>query len=156
MISLKKGSVFAILIILFTTYSCSEKLIPSAEVNYVSGNEGTITMRSIGVGTNQIEAIANAEKIAINVILFRGLPESIQKTALIGTSESEEMDKHKDYFEKFYSQNRYRTFIMSSIPVSNLIKQNGGQKSIAADVKVNLVALRKDLEQNNIIRKFGF
>lgn len=156
MISLKKGSVFAILIILFTTYSCSEKLIPSAEVNYVSGNEGTITMRSIGVGTNQMEAIANAEKIAINVILFRGLPESIQKTALIGTSESEEMDKHKDYFEKFYSQNRYRTFIMSSIPVSNLIKQNGGQKSIAADVKVNLVALRKDLEQNNIIRKFGF
>jgi hypothetical protein len=156
MISLKKGSVFAILIILFTTYSCSEKLIPSAEVNYVSGNEGTITMRSIGVGTNQIEAIANAEKSAINVILFRGLPESIQKTALIGTSESEEMDKHKDYFEKFYSQNRYRTFIMSSIPVSNLIKQNGGQKSIAADVKVNLVALRKDLEQNNIIRKFGF
>lgn len=156
MISLKKGSVFAILIILFTTYSCSEKLIPSAEVNYVSGNEGTITMRSIGVGTNQMEAIANAEKIAINVILFRGLPESIQKTALIGTSESEEMDKHKDYFEKFYSQNRYRTFIMSSIPVSNLIKQNGGQKSIAADVRVNLVALRKDLEQNNIIRKFGF
>jgi hypothetical protein len=156
MISLKKGSVCAILIILSTTYSCSKKTIPSAEVNYVSGTEGTIIMRSIGVGSNQMEAIADAEKSAINVILFRGLPESIQKTALIGTSESEEMDKHKDYFEKFYSQKRYRTFIMFSIPVSNLIKQNGGQKSIAADVKVNLVALRKDLEQNNIIRKFGF
>ncbi len=156
MISLKKGSVCAILILLSTTYSCSKKTIPSAEVNYVSGNEGTIIMRSIGVGSNQMEAIADAEKSAINVILFRGLPESVQKIALIGTSESEEMDKHKGYFEKFYNQKRYKTFIMSSIPVSDLIKQNGGQKSIAADVKVNLVSLRKDLEQNNIIRKFGF
>lgn len=156
MISLKKGSVCAILILLSTTYSCSKKTIPSAEVNYVSGTEGTIIMRSIGVGSNQMEAIADAEKSAINVILFRGLPESVQKMALIGTSESEEMDKHKDYFEKFYNQKRYKTFIMSSIAVSDLIKQNGGQKSIAADVKVNLVALRKDLEQNNIIRKFGF
>jgi hypothetical protein len=156
MISLKKGSVCAILILLSATYSCSKKTIPSAEVNYVSGNEGTIIMRSIGVGSNQMEAIADAERSAINVILFRGLPESVQKIALIGTSESEEMDKHKDYFEKFYNQKRYKTFIMSSIPVSDLIKQNGGQKSIAADVKVNLVALRKDLEQNNIIRKFGF
>lgn len=156
MISLKKGSVCAILILLSTTYSCSKKTIPSAEVNYVSGTEGTIIMRSIGVGSNQMEAIADAEKSAIHVILFRGLPESVQKMALIGTSESEEMDKHKDYFEKFYNQKRYKTFIMSSIPVSDLIKQNGGQKSIAADVKVNLVALRKDLEQNSIIRKFGF
>ncbi len=155
MISLKKGSI-AILILLTTTYSCSIKTFPTAEVNYVSGNEGTIIMRSVGVGSNQMEAIADAEKSAINVILFRGLPESVQKIALIGTSESEEMDKHKDYFKQFYDQKRYKTFIMSSIPVSDLIKQNGGQKIIAADVKVNLVALRKDLEQNNIIRRFGF
>jgi hypothetical protein len=156
MISIKKGCVCAVLFLISTTYSCSKKMIPTAEVNFVSGNEGTIIMRSIGVGSNQMEAIADAEKSAINVILFRGLPESAQKIALIGTSESEEMDKNKDYFEKFYNQKRYKTFIMSSIPVSDLIKQNGGQKSIAADVKVNLLALRKDLEQNNIIRKFGF
>lgn len=45
---------------------------------------------------------------------------------------------------------------MSSIAVSDFAKQNGGIKSLTLDIKVNLVALRKDLEQNNIIRKFGF
>jgi hypothetical protein len=155
MILLKKISVFAVLVMILTT-GCSKKTLASAEVNYVSGNEGTIVMRSIGVGTNQQEAIADAEKRSINVILFRGLPESLQKIALIGTNESEEMDKHKDYFDTFYNKIRYRTFIMSSIPVSDFKRQSGGSKSLAVDVKVNLVALRKDLEQNNIIRKFGY
>lgn len=155
MILLKKTSVFILLIMVLTT-ACSKKTFASAEVNYISEKEGAIVMRSIGVGANQQEAIADAEKRAINVILFRGLPESSQKIALIGTNESEEMAKQKAYFDKFYNQFRYRTFIMSSIPVSDLQRQNGGVKSLAVDIKVNLVALRKDLEQNNIIRKFGF
>jgi len=89
-------------------------------------------------------------------LLFRGLPESEQKSALIGTNEAEEIEKNKQYFEKFYTQKRYKTFIMSSVPVSTLTKQDGGAKSMASDIKVNLVALRNDLEQNNVIRKFGF
>jgi hypothetical protein len=156
MIPLKKISALVLLVLLSVTYSCSKKTLPTSEVNYLSGNDGTITMRAIGNGTNQQEAISEAEKNAINVLFFRGLPESEQKIALIGTNESEEIEKHKQYFEKFYTQKRYKTFIMSSIPVSDFAKQNGGAKSLALDVKVNLVALRKDLEQNNIIRKFGF
>jgi hypothetical protein len=153
---LKKISLLVILMLLSVTYSCSNKTLPTSAVNYVSGNNGTITMRTIGNGTNQQEAISEAEKNAINVLFFRGLPESEQKVALIGTNESEEMEKHKLYFEKFYTQKRYKTFIMSSVPVSDFARQNGGEKSLALDVKVNLIALRTDLEQNNIIRKFGF
>lgn len=145
-------------IIFLTTIvsSCSYKTLPSSEVNYLSGKDGTITMRAIGIGVNTEEAIYDAEKNAFDVLLFRGLPESEQKVALIGTNEAEEKNKHKDYFNKFYSEKRYKTFVMSSIPTSDLIKHKGGKKSIAADIKINLVALRKDLEQNNIIRKFGF
>ncbi|WP_264520943.1 hypothetical protein [Flavobacterium sp. N1994] len=151
-----KTSLLLILLFLITISSCSNKIVPTSEANYVSGKEGYITIRAIGYGKNEQEAIGNAEKQAINVILFRGLPESEQKTALIGTDESAEIGKNKVYFEKFYNQKRYKTFIMSSIPVSAFAKQNGGSKSIAVDVKINLVALRKDLEQNNVIRKFGF
>jgi len=145
-----------ILSLLFFTTSCSINIIPTAEVNYVSGKEGTITMRAIGIGTNQENAIIDAEENVFNVIFFRGLPESEQKIALIGTNETEEKDKHKEYFENFYKNKRYRTFVMSSIPTSDLTKHKGGKKSITVDVKINLVALRKDLEQHNIIRKFGF
>lgn len=153
---LKKTGIFLSLIIVFIVFSCSKKNYTTSEVNYVLGNDGTITMRAIGIGTNEQEAIIEAEKRAVNVLLFRGLPESNQKVALIGTNETEEIEKHKAYFEKFYAQKRYKTFVMSSIPVSEYAKQNGGSKGLAVDVKVNLIALRNDLEQNNIIRKFGF
>jgi hypothetical protein len=130
--------------------------MPSSEVNYISGKEGTIIMRAIGIGINEEDAIIDAEINAFNVLLFRGLPESEQKIALIGTNESNEKEKHKDYFNNFYIDKRYKTFMMSSIPTSNLTRHKGGKKSISVDVKINLVSLRKDLEENNIIRKFGF
>lgn len=156
MIPFKKTCILVILISLSITYSCSNKTLPNSSVNYISEKDGAITMRAIGYGANQQDAISEAEKNAVNVLLFRGLPESEQKMALIGTNESEEVEKNKHYFEKFYTQKRYKTFIMSSVPVSEFAKQNGGTKRLTLDIKINLTALRKDLEQNNIIRKFGF
>jgi len=143
--------------LLLVTIGCSRKTIPtSAEVNYLTGKDGTITMRAIGVSSNQEDAIFDAIKNTFEVIFFRGLPESEQKTALIGTNEVEEKAKHKTYFDKFYNEQRYKSFVMSSIPTTSLIKSKGGKKSIGVDVKINLTALRNDLVQNNIIRKFGF
>ncbi len=146
----------AIMIYITLMISCSYKPIPTAEVNFLTGKDGTITMRAIGVGTNIDDATNDAENNAINVLLFRGLPGSDQKVALIGTNEAEEKNKHPEYFNNLYKGKRYKTFVMSSIPTTDLIKHKGGKKSIAVDIKVNVAALRKDLEQNNIIRKFGF
>jgi len=154
--TLNKISSFVIVSFVLITSSCSMKTMPSSEVNYISGKEGTITMRAIGFGTNQEDAIIDAEINSFNVILFRGLPESEQKIALIGTNESNEKERHKDYFNKFFTDKRYKTFMMSSIPTSTLTRHKGGKKSIAVDVKINLLSLRKDLEENNIIRKFGY
>lgn len=146
-------SLFAIIFL----FSCSNKSIPSsAKVNYLTSRDGTITMRAIGTGENQQAAITDAEKNAFEVLFFRGLPESEQKIALIGTNEIEEKQKHQTYFDKFYKDQRYKTFLMSSIPTANATNIKGGSKSIAVDVKINVTALRKDLEQNNVIRKFGY
>lgn len=154
--TLNKINSFVIVSVILITSSCSFKAMPSAEVNYISGKEGTIIVRAIGFGSNQEDAIIDAEINSFNVLLFRGLPESEQKIALIGTNESNEKEKHKDYFNMFYTDKRYKTFMMSSIPTSNLTRHKGGKKSIAVDVKINLLSLRKDLEENNIIRKFGY
>jgi hypothetical protein len=113
-------------------------------------------MRAIGFGINTEDAINDAEKNAMNVLLFRGLPESEVKIGLIGTNESDEIIKHQAYFTKFYTELRYKTFIMSSIPTSDLINKKGSKKSIAVDVKINFVALKRDLEQSNLIRRFGY
>jgi hypothetical protein len=113
-------------------------------------------MRAIGTGNNQNDAFADAEKNAFNIVLFRGLPGSMQKMALIGTDESVQKTTFKDYFDEFYGNARYMTFVMSSIPESDLMMQKDSTVSIAVDIKINLNALRADLEQQNIIRKFGF
>jgi hypothetical protein len=153
---MKQVKLIAILFFGVICINCSKTIYyASAEVNYLSGNDGTVTMRAIGVGSDFGRAIANAEQNAFDVLFFRGLPESEQKIALIGSNENEERAKNSKYFDEFYG-GRYKTFVMSSVPVSDLAKLKDGQKSISIDVKVNLTALRKDLEQFNIIRKFGF
>ena len=137
-------------------FNACRTIYPSAEVNYLSGDENTVMVRAVGIGVNKEKAILDAEQKVFEVLFFRGLPQSTQKRPLIGSNETEEKAKHKKYFDEFYDKQRYRSFIMSSIPVSDLAKYKEGQKMISVDVKVNLSALRRDLESFNVIRKFGY
>jgi len=147
---------FACTLLISTVLTCCKAVYPSAEVNYLSGSEETFSVRAVGIGKDEEKAIINAEQKVFDVLFFRGLPESMQKLPLIGSNESEEKTKHKDYFDNFYDGKRHKTFVMSSIPVSSLTRIKGGNKMIAVDIKVNLNALRRDLETFNVIRKFGY
>jgi len=137
-------------------HSCSPKLLPySGEVNFVSKEAtGVITVKSIGYGKNQNLAVIDAQKNAFRIILFKGLPGTEINVPLID-NESEAFSNNKKYFDKLFDQGFYKSFMMSSIESSNLIKVEGGNK-IAVDIKINYNSLRKDLEQNQVIRKFGF
>jgi len=135
----------------------AQKKTVTAEVNFLSESTGIISVRSIGYGKNKAEAIDNAEIIAMDVLLFRGIPESTQKDPVIGVNSDDVKSKNKEYFDNFYGGKQYKSFIMSAIPTTeDLIKNKGGKKSIAVDIKINTKALRLDLESKNIIRKFGF
>lgn len=142
---------------LLTITSCSHKpVLPSAEVNYISGNNETLTMRAVGTGVDEETAIIDAEQKCFSVLLFRGLPESAQKTPLVGSNEQSERAKNPLYFNEFYDKKRYKTFIMSTIPVSGPAEAVDGNEMMTVDVKINLAALRLDLETLNVIRKFGY
>jgi hypothetical protein len=123
----------------------------TAEVNLISYETGAITVKSVGYGNNRINAIADAQKNAFQVILFRGLPNN----SPIVENEGVAKVKSRDYFYRFFEQEYYKTFMMSSTESSNLISIRGGYK-ISVDIKVNTQALRKDLEQNQVVRKFGY
>lgn len=151
---MKRLIYFGVMVFLVFIMPCCKTIYPSAEVNYLSGTEQTISVRVIGVGKNEEQAIINAEQKIFDVLFFRGLPESQQKMPMVGSDESAEKSKNKKYFDKFYEGQRHKTFVMSSIPISGLIKYKGS-KSITVDVKVNLSALRSDLETFGVIRKFG-
>jgi hypothetical protein len=136
--------------------ACRTAIYPSAEANYLSGSKGVVTVRAVGLGYDREKAVINAEQKVFDVLFFRGLPESAQKLPLVGSNESEEKARHREYFDGFYDGRRHRTFVMSSIPVTDLKKYKDAQKTITVDVKVNLSALRRDLETFGVIRKFGY
>ncbi len=115
----------------------------------------TLTLHETGIGKNEAEAITDASLNAFEQLLFRGIPDSDQPEALIGTNENEIRSKNSDYFNQFYKQ-RFGTFILSTQPTIPLQKLPKGKKRIEVDITINLNALKKDLEENNIIRKFGF
>jgi hypothetical protein len=137
-------------------HSCSPKLQHySAEVNFLYKEAtGTIAVRSVGYGKNQTEAVADAQKNAFNIILFKGLPGTDLNIPLI-ENENDASSKYSNYLKKFFDEGNFKTFMMSSTESSNLIKMKGIKK-ITVDVKINYNSLRKDLEQNQLIRKFGF
>ena len=83
---------------------------------------------------------------AIYHLLFRGLPNSNQTVPIISTSEEQAKQQFPAYFKTFIDNKRYQTFITSSTKNSN------GSRRIV----INTKALKQDLEQNSIIRKFGY
>ncbi len=155
-----KNLILAVLFIL-GLYSCSPKITNqpySGEVNFLYKEaQGTIAVKSTGYGKSQLEAVTDAQKNAFKVLLFKGLPGTELNVPLID-NENEATSKHSTYLNKLFDEGYYKTFMMSSTESSNLIKMEGtkGTKKISVDVKINYNSLRKDLEQNQLIRKFGY
>jgi len=145
-----------IIISILGLYSCSPKIQPySGEVNFLYKEaQGTIAVKSTGYGKNQSEAVTDSQLNAFKVILFKGIPGTELNVPLI-ENENDAKSKNNAYFKKLFDEANYKTFMMSSTESSNLIKVKGGKK-ISVDVKINYNSLRKDLEQNQVIRKFGF
>ena len=144
-----------VLLIILILSSCSPKLNSySGEVNFLYKEaQGTIVVKSIGYGKNQTEAVVDAQTNAFKVLLFRGIPGTELNIPLID-NENNAKSKHADFFKSFFDEGIYKTFMMSSIESSNLIKMKGIKK-ISLDIKINYNSLRKELEQNQLVRKFG-
>lgn len=141
------------IICLLTTYSISGQ----NKVNFLSDGSNTLSLRVTSYGKKAKEAIENAEQAAVRTILFRGIPGSNQvENPLIGVNEEKIQKEHKAYFKELFEEKRCSSFILSTVPVSKFSKDATKKKCIVADIKVNLQALRSDLEQHKVIRKFGF
>jgi hypothetical protein len=143
-------------LIVLVLISCSPKIRPyTGEVNFIYKDvQGTIALKSKGYGKNQLNAVTDAQKNAFRVILFKGIPGTELNIPLID-NENEAINKNPDYFKKFFDDEKYKSFIISSTESSNLVKLKG-TNSIFVDVKINYNSLRKDLEQYQVIRKFGY
>lgn len=124
------------------------------QVNYLSSTSNTITLRSVGYAKNKSLALVDAELSALEAILFQGIDNAANSTAMITETENEIMKRHLNYFDGFYDGG-YKNFISSSEIVQPFSKDINKRKNIVVDVTIKIRALREDLERNGIIRKFG-
>lgn len=144
-----KRIILSILLILFCVhihaqYNCVVK----------SSDRETVTFRVVGYGSNTKKTTKDAEISAIKTICFIGADGSTYAIPLVASGESKAVSDNSAFFNSFYSE-QYRNFIESSIAVSNLGKDASKRKCQTFDVKIRAEKLRKYLEQNGVIRKFG-
>jgi len=145
----------SLLITLFLVISCSPKVLPTGEVNYLnSTSNGVIELTSRGYSTGTEDNVYfEAEKQAFEMLFFRGIPGSQVQKPLLGYDENKIKKQHNNYFTEFYSKKRYRTFIMSSDKQSSGNKLN--YKYVNLRLKINYHALINDLESKGVKRGFG-
>lgn len=150
-----KKIITLLMITLFIT-SCGQKVYTplTAELSVLNEQRHkTIEIRSLGYGNTEAEAIGDAERKVFEIIFFRGIPNTSVEKPLIGSNESSITAQHKAYFTTFF-KNRYRSFIISS-HVSSPYNKRDKVFTGTNDVKINLLSLKKDLEEYKVIRKFG-
>ena len=127
-------------------------LPPTAEVEYLGRTEpGTTYLQARGcAGGGPAAATQEALRTAFETILFRGIPGSEVSTPLVA-DETAARQRFASYWQEFYGKGRYRTFL-TSIAVAP-----GHQRGCSlVTLKINHAALRQELEQQGITRRFGY
>lgn len=145
--------IICILGLLLAVVGCKSK--PSydiAHLSLISEQKGEIVLRSYAQQNK--DAIQKAQILAIETILFRGIPNSAYNLPLV-ENRAEALANHAKYFNHLLNEGYYKTFIISSSNVEAL-KDAKNDKLMILNIGINYHALRRDLEQNGVIRKFGY
>jgi hypothetical protein len=145
-------ALFSLTLLLFT--ACNSAKTISGEVNFIASPEpGTVMVSVGGYGPSKPQAIRNAEANAFSTLIFKGIPGSQQQLPMV-PDEKTSRQQHGDYLEQFFNGG-YKPFMMLSESQSAYAAGRKGRKNITQRVKINVDALRRELEQRGIVRKFG-
>lgn len=129
----------------------------TAEVQFVDNpGSGLVSLSATGFGSSEDLAIENAYFTAFNTVFFTGLPQFTALRVPMVANESKAKSEHGSYFKKFYQNGYYLRFVTERLnPAISKSANDRKMKAAKMTFTLNYEALRKDLEQNNIIRKFG-
>lgn len=146
-----------LLIITVFILACSPKLNIGYErtgmVTCDKYDKMTITLISESQAASTSNGIYYAERNAIENLLFKGIPKSNQEKPLI-PNEYAAKDKHADFLFDFIENRGYKSYVISSLIVNDY--SNRGVHMVTEEIKIDLTNLRRYLESNQVIKKFGF
>ncbi len=125
----------------------------SGAVEFVEQDEAqTITLKTSAFGSDLAEASFYAERNAIENLLYKGIPGSNQRQAII-PDEMDAKSKHSNLLNDLV-KNKFGEYLMSS----DVLYKNKAKDGVFVEkqVKFDIGALRKYLEKYEVIRSFGY
>jgi hypothetical protein len=132
-----------------TTFSYSR----NGKVTALNSNKNLLTVKSEQAAENYGKAVNFSEINALENILYRGISGSIQENPMI-SDEVIAQQKSRVILEGLIFREGYKVFMTESTTLEDYKSQNA--ISVVQKVTFDLNALRKFLEKNEVIKKFGF
>ena len=118
-------------------------------------NVGTITITTTGLARNKELSIKNGIRNGFYALLFRGIPGSQYELPMIPN----EAEGKNNPVVKSLLDGGYNSFLIDTKTVDHDVKKKraDGMKGMMTEntITINCDALRRYLEQNKVIRKFG-
>lgn len=145
------GVVFLFFILI--SIGCSAKKRTGETVSIKPVSQGLIEVTASGYGNTKASSLENAIENAFKNILTQGIPKSNQVRPLLGNNALIVFESNKKYFDTFF-----RSEVSKYILNQKILKYNpfaNSQASTEVRLEISLEALRKKLESDNIISKFG-
>jgi hypothetical protein len=151
-------------IILFTITSfificCTKKSYPeTAELTFItSPSDGLVEISAIGYGSSSKDAELDTYTTAFNNILFKGIPDFGALRIPLIDNEMQSKSSHSDFYKRFFERRDYMRFVTNQGSVQALGKSDDkNMRKAQKNITINYDALRKHLEQEGVIRKFGY
>jgi hypothetical protein len=150
---------YLLLVGLVCASGCAKKMYPeTAEVNFISAPQsGVATLSAIGYGSDQKEAELDTYTTVFNNVLFKGIPAFGGLNLPMVENEQASRSAHQSFYKKFFDERGYMRFISSQGGVEKMGKSDDKQKTkVKKTMTLNYDLLRRYLEDEGIIRKFGY
>lgn len=146
---------YSLILLIILLFSCRSLEDYQSNVGIIKKHDSfTYSFSGQGFSKNLDECQTEAEKNVFEVILFRGISGTDLQNPLV-ENEQVSKDNHQEFYKDFFDKKGYRAYISSQVVLTNNPRPAKGGYTCNVEFKVNLNALKTNLEQNGIIRKFG-
>lgn len=140
-------------ILLVHLESCSRHLVPSQSISATSYGDYQMSFYVVTSGNNRSDAMNNASQKVFENIFYVGTPNTINNLPLLDGSKSETVS----FFNKFIRNEEYKPFINAVLETSYSNTDNVSKKvKVETKIIVNIESLRRYLQKEGVIRKFGY
>ncbi len=118
------------------------------EIQLIECDGNTVTLHSSAVADKKKDAVDLAVKSAFNSLFHSGIEGVKNGVPMIAA-------ERKDYDYRFFSENRYISYLIGEIKTNSVKKLANNQKATVT-VTINLKTLKADLERNNMTLSPGW